>query len=107
MSAVALAAAVAAAATVDGAAAVACVPLSAPPEVNLFGGEIVLEGGRVLGRVTSGGYAYTLGRNVLCAYLSASEPAHAAYEVEAMGERYLAVRHLRPLYDPDRHAILA
>ena len=80
---------------------------SAPPEVTLFGGEIVLEGGRVLGRVTSGGYGYTVGRNLLCAYLAATEPAHAAYEVEAMGERYLAVRHLRPLYDPDRHAILA
>ncbi len=80
---------------------------TAPPEINLYGGEIVLAGGRVLGRVTSAGYGYTVGRNLLCAYIAAAEPAHAAYEVEAMGERYLAVRHLRPLYDPDRRAILA
>ena len=71
-------------------------------EVNMFGGEIVLAGGRVLGRVTSGGYGYTVGRNILCAYVAADEPAHAAYEVEVMGVRYPAVRHTRPLYDPDR-----
>ena len=33
--------------------------------------------------------------------------SHAAYEVEVMGVRYPAVRHTRPLYDPDRKAILA
>ena len=27
--------------------------------------------------------------------------------VEVMGERYAAVRHTRPLYDPDRRAIMA
>ncbi len=80
---------------------------SAPPEINLYGGEIVLAGGRMLGRVTSAGYGYTVGRNLLCAYVAAAEPAHAMYEVEAMGERYPAVRHTRPLYDPDRRAILA
>ncbi len=31
----------------------------------------------------------------------------AEYAVEVMGERYPAVRHTRPLYDPDRMAILA
>ena len=43
----------------------------------MFGGEIVLAGDRVLGRVTSGGYGYTVGRNILCAYVAADEPAHA------------------------------
>jgi sarcosine dehydrogenase len=80
---------------------------TAPPEVNLFGGEIVLAGERVLGRVTSAGYGYTVGRNILCAYLSADEPAHPEYVVEAMGERYPALRQTRPPYDPDRKAILA
>ena len=77
------------------------------PEINLYGGEIVLADGRVLGRVSSGGYGYTVGRNLLCAYLAATEPAHLAYEVEVMGVRHPAVRHTRPLYDPDRRAILA
>jgi glycine cleavage system aminomethyltransferase T len=61
----------------------------------------------VLGRVTSAGYGYTVGRNILCAYLSADEPAHPEYVVEAMGERYPALRQTRPPYDPDRKAILA
>jgi glycine cleavage system aminomethyltransferase T len=67
----------------------------------------VLAGDRVLGRVTSAGYGYTVGRNLLCAYIAADEPVHAEYSVEVMGERYPAVRHTRPLYDPDRKAILA
>jgi 4-methylaminobutanoate oxidase (formaldehyde-forming) len=80
---------------------------TAPPEVDLFGGEIVLSGERVLGRVTSAGYGYTAGRNILCAYLAADEPAHPDYAVEAMGARHPALRHTRPPYDPDRKAILA
>jgi 4-methylaminobutanoate oxidase (formaldehyde-forming) len=80
---------------------------TAPSEANLFGGEIVLADDRVLGRVTSGGYGYTVGRNLLCAYLAADEPSHPTYAVEVMGERFAAVRHTRPLYDPDRTAILA
>jgi 4-methylaminobutanoate oxidase (formaldehyde-forming) len=80
---------------------------TAPPEANLFGGEIVLTGERVLGRVTSAGFGYTVGRNILCAYLAADEPVHPDYAVEAMGVRYPALRHARPLYDPDRAAVLA
>jgi glycine cleavage system aminomethyltransferase T len=67
----------------------------------------VLAGDRVLGRVSSAGYGYTVGRNILCAYVAADEPAHPEYAVEAMGERHPAIRHTRPPYDPDRKAILA
>jgi 4-methylaminobutanoate oxidase (formaldehyde-forming) len=80
---------------------------TAPPEVDLFGGEIVLAGDRVLGRVTSAGYGYTIGRNLLCAYIATTDFVHPEYQVEAMGVRYPAVRHVRPPYDPDRKAILA
>jgi sarcosine dehydrogenase len=79
---------------------------TAPADVDLFGGEIVLAGDRVLGRVTSAGYGYTAGRNILCAYIAASEPVHPDYVVEAMGVRHPAIRHTRPLYDPERTAIL-
>jgi 4-methylaminobutanoate oxidase (formaldehyde-forming) len=61
---------------------------TAPPELNLFGGEIVLSGERVLGRVTSGGYGYTVGRNILCAYVAAEESVASDYAVEVMGERF-------------------
>jgi 4-methylaminobutanoate oxidase (formaldehyde-forming) len=79
---------------------------TAPAEIDLFGGEVVLAGDRVLGRVTSAGYGYTAGRNILCAYVAADEPPHPEYAVEAMGVRHPAVRHARPVYDPDRKAIL-
>ena len=80
---------------------------TAPGEISMFGGEIVLSADRTLGRVTSAGYGYTVGRNILCAYLRADEPAQSEYEVEVMGVRYPALRHTRPLYDPERKAILA
>jgi sarcosine dehydrogenase len=80
---------------------------TAPPEPTLHGGEVVLAGDRVLGRVTSGGFGHTIGRNILCAYLAADEPADAELTIEVMGERFAALRHARPPYDPERIAILA
>jgi 4-methylaminobutanoate oxidase (formaldehyde-forming) len=80
---------------------------NAQGDVNLWGSEIVLAGDRVVGRVTSAGYGYTVDRNILCAYVAADEPPHERYEVEVMGVRYPAQRHTRPLYDPDRQRILA
>jgi len=80
---------------------------TAPGEINMFGGEIVLAGERMLGRVTSAGYGYTVGRNILCAYIAADEPAHSDYAVEVMRVRYPALRHTRPLYDSERKVILA
>jgi 4-methylaminobutanoate oxidase (formaldehyde-forming) len=80
---------------------------SAPPELDLFGGEVVLMGDRVAGRVSSAGFGYTCGRNILCAYVAADLPAHADYSVEVMGARHPAQRHARAPYDPDRKAILA
>jgi len=80
---------------------------NAQGDVNMWGGEIVLAGDRVAGRVTSAGYGYTAVRNIFCAYVAADEPADAPYEVEVMGVRHPAVRHTRPLYDPERKRILA
>ena len=80
---------------------------TAPAEIDVFGGEIVLAGDRVLGRVTSAGYGYTVGRNILWAYIAVDEPVHHAYEVEVMGVTYPALRHTRPLVDPERKALLA
>ena len=80
---------------------------TAPPEPTLHGGEVVLAGDRVLGRVTSGGFGHTIGCNIFCAYLAVDEPADAELTIEVMGERYPAVRHTRAPYDPERSAILA
>jgi sarcosine dehydrogenase len=78
----------------------------APAELNLFGGEIVTAGDRVLGRVTSGGYGYTVARNLCCAYIAGAEPAHPDYAIEVMGTRYPARRHAKALYDPERRRIV-
>jgi 4-methylaminobutanoate oxidase (formaldehyde-forming) len=80
---------------------------TAPGEVNMFGGEVVLAGDSVLGRITSAGYGYSVGRNIFCAYVPADAPPVTEYAVEVMGERYPAVRHARPPYDPERAKILA
>ncbi len=75
--------------------------------MNLFGGEIVTAGDRVLGNVKSGGYGYTVERNLCCAYIATAEPAHSEYAIEVMGTRYPAQRHVKAPYDPERKAILA
>jgi 4-methylaminobutanoate oxidase (formaldehyde-forming) len=76
-------------------------------DIDMWGGEIVVAGDRVAGRVTSGGYGYTVGRNLFCAYVGADEPPDASYAIEVMGARYPCVRHARPPYDPARKRILA
>ncbi len=78
---------------------------TAPGEMQLFGGEVILLDGRVLATVRSAAYGYSIGRNILCAYLSTEDAIHTDYEMETMGERVAIVRHTRPLYDPDRKRI--
>jgi 4-methylaminobutanoate oxidase (formaldehyde-forming) len=80
---------------------------TAGPELDVFGGEIVLAGNEVIGRVTSAGYGYTCKRTIFCAYLRADAPKDAEFAIEAMGVRYPAQRHPQPPYDPERKAILA
>ncbi|MXG91144.1 GcvT family protein [Nocardioides flavescens] len=78
-------------------------------------GELVMHGGELLAHTASGtlatvrsaGFGHTVGRFVFSAYLPASvagdqgegEP-EGDFEVEVMGRRFPARRHLRPLYDP-------
>jgi 4-methylaminobutanoate oxidase (formaldehyde-forming) len=78
------------------------VPLTLDGEACvLYGGEAVLAGGEVVGRVRSGGYGYTLERNVGLAYLPAAlaRPGTALF-VESFGERIPAVVEAAPLFDP-------
>ena len=79
------------------------VPEYFPPESQAF-----LAVREALGApARSAGYGYTVGRNILCAYLPVEDAIHTNYDIEAMGERYTIVRHSRPLHDPDRKRILA
>src|SRR5689334_6127701 len=62
----------------------ACLVLDDPRAVAL-GSEPVRIGGEVVGRVTSGGYGYTVGRSIAYAYIPASCPVEAAVEVDIFG----------------------
>jgi 4-methylaminobutanoate oxidase (formaldehyde-forming) len=78
----------------------ACVVLADPRAVAL-GSEPVRIGGELVGRVTSGGYGYTVERSIAYAYVPA---AHAvpgrAVEVEIFGEWVEGEVAPEPLFDP-------
>jgi 4-methylaminobutanoate oxidase (formaldehyde-forming) len=71
------------------------------PAPTIFGGEAVHAGGRVVGRVRSGGYGYTVGRNIGLVYLPPDlAQVGTALEVEVFGERVPAEVAPDVLYDP-------
>ena len=78
-----------------------CLVLDDPRSVALSN-EPVLIDGQVLGRVTSGGYGYTVGRSIAYAYLPAehSEPG-TELAVEIFGEWAGGRVASEPLYDPE------
>ena len=75
--------------------------------VPVYGGEAILRNGKVLGVTTSGGFGYSVGKPIVLGYLPAEEAVYVDYEIEAFTKSYPAVRHDRPLYDPDRRRALA
>jgi glycine cleavage system aminomethyltransferase T len=84
-----------------GSARLCCLVLDDPHSVALSN-EPVRVDGRVVGRVTSGGYGYTVGASIAYAYLP---PEHAAAEtdvaVEIFGEWVGGRVASEPLYDPE------
>ena len=76
-----------------------CLVLDDPRAVAL-GSEPVRSGGDLVGRVTSGGYGYTVGKSIAYAYLPAAHSAGAEVEVEIFGEWVAGEVAEEPLYDP-------
>jgi glycine cleavage system aminomethyltransferase T/glycine/D-amino acid oxidase-like deaminating enzyme len=77
-----------------------CVTLQDPRAVCL-GNEPVRVAGTVAGRVTSGGYGYTVGRSIAYAYLPVADAGIGTeVEVEIFGEWVPGVVERDPLYDP-------
>jgi 4-methylaminobutanoate oxidase (formaldehyde-forming) len=78
----------------------ACLVLHDPRSVAL-GSEPVRVDGDVVGRVTSGGYGYTVERSIAYAYLpaAAADPGRAV-EVEIFGEWVPGEVAEEPLWDP-------
>jgi 4-methylaminobutanoate oxidase (formaldehyde-forming) len=78
----------------------ACLVLDDPREAVL-GGEPVVAGGEVLGRVTSGGVGWSVGGSIAYAYLPvAAAAAGTRVEVDLFGVRRPATVTTSPLLDP-------
>ncbi len=78
-----------------------CVTLGDPRSIAL-GSEPVRVGGELVGRVTSGGYGYTVERSIAYAYLPvASSKPGTPVEVEIFGEWVGGEVAAEPLYDPE------
>ena len=70
-------------------------------DADAVGDEPVLEGDRIVGFVTSGGYGHTVGKSIALAYLEPSlVRPDAALTIEILGDRRAAGVAPEPLYDP-------
>ncbi|MFI6320484.1 FAD-dependent oxidoreductase [Nonomuraea sp. NPDC050556] len=69
-------------------------------EPVMHGGELVAYEGRALSSVKSAGFGHTVGATVFSAYVPVELAGEREFEVEIMGERFSAVRHDGPRYDP-------
>ncbi len=81
-----------------------CLTLEDPRAVAL-GSEPVRIGGELVGRVTSGGYGYTVDRSIAYAYVPAEHDVGTKVEVEIFGEWVDGEIAQEPLFDPDGERI--
>jgi 4-methylaminobutanoate oxidase (formaldehyde-forming) len=77
-----------------------CIVLEDPRSVAL-GNEPVRVEGEVRGRVTSGGYGYTVARSIAYAYLPAEVGVGTGVEIDVFGRWVAGEVVQEPLYDPD------
>jgi glycine cleavage system T protein len=83
-----------------------CITLEDPRAVAL-GSEPVRIDGELVGRVTSGGFGYTVARSIAYAYVPAERDVGTRVEVEVFGEWVAGEIAAEPLYDPAGERIRA
>ena len=76
-----------------------CLVLEDPRSVAL-GNEPVRVDGEIVGRVTTGGYGYTVGRSIAYAYLPPGHDVGTAVEVDIFGRWVAGEVAAEPLFDP-------
>jgi 4-methylaminobutanoate oxidase (formaldehyde-forming) len=77
-----------------------CLTLADPASV-VIGGEPILADGQTIGRVTSGGYGYTVGASIAYGYVPvASSTPGTQLAIELFGDAVTATVSREPLYDP-------
>jgi glycine cleavage system aminomethyltransferase T/glycine/D-amino acid oxidase-like deaminating enzyme len=84
----------------------ACLVLDDPRSVAL-GSEPIRIGGKVVGRVTSGGYGYTVERSIAYGYVPADVTPSQEVEVDIFGEWVDGHLADEPLFDPEGERIRA
>ena len=77
------------------------------PRAIALGSEPVRVGEELVGRVTSGGYGYTVERSIAYAYLPAEHCVGTEVAVEIFGEWVARVVAEEPLFDPKGERIRA
>ncbi|RYC23989.1 GcvT family protein [Ciceribacter ferrooxidans] len=83
------------------------------PSVVLAGRETILRNGEPVGYLTSGGYGYTIGKNIGYGYVRNADGVsddylkNGAYELVVAAEKTPATLHFGPLYDPSMDKIKA
>jgi 4-methylaminobutanoate oxidase (formaldehyde-forming) len=70
------------------------------PRAVALGNEPVRIAGEIVGRVTSGGYGYTIERSIAYAYVPAEHAEGTAVEIDVFGEWVGGEIASEPLYDP-------
>ena len=76
------------------------------PEIVLAGRETILRDGAAVGYLTSGGWGYTVGKNIGLGYVRNPDGVtddyltSGTYELEVATVRVPAALHIGPLYDP-------
>jgi 4-methylaminobutanoate oxidase (formaldehyde-forming) len=83
------------------------------PEVVLLGRETLYRNGERVGWLTSGGWGYTVGKNIGYGYVRHAGGVdddfleNGSYELEVASERVPCTRHPGPLYDPKMERVKA
>ncbi len=77
-----------------------CCIVLADPRAVVLGNEPVIVGGRVAGRVTSGGYGYSVERSIAYAYLPAATELGTEVELDLFGRIVAGEVVAEPLFDP-------
>jgi glycine cleavage system aminomethyltransferase T/glycine/D-amino acid oxidase-like deaminating enzyme len=85
-----------------------CCLLVEDPRAVALGGEPLLDGERVLGRVTSAGYGYSIRQSIVYGYLPVEYTAPGTrVDIQLFGTRYPAGVSREPLYDPQNARVKA
>jgi sarcosine dehydrogenase len=74
--------------------------------IILLGKECIYLNNKVVGTLTSGGFGYTVGKNIALGYVPRDLATSENFEIECLGKRYQTQRHKGSVYDPKRARIL-